>query len=106
MSILVSFRWKGSPGQLLAAYDRELQHPVARDRPRRVSHACAKTDDGMLIVDVWESEDDFRAMTTDPMFQENLRDSGTPEPVSLEVWPVHAAIPAKMRRVPSLAALK
>jgi hypothetical protein len=93
MSVVVLFRWKGDPDQLLAAYDRELEDSVPRSQPRRSSHACARTDDGMLIVDVWESEEAFRAMMEDPAFQKNLRDSGTPEPDSLEVWPMHASIP-------------
>ena len=28
MSVLAVFRWEGDPEALLAAYDRELQHPV------------------------------------------------------------------------------
>jgi hypothetical protein len=27
MSVLVLFRWDGYPDELLAAYDRELEHP-------------------------------------------------------------------------------
>jgi hypothetical protein len=34
MSVLVLFRWEGDPDELLAAYDRELKHPVPRKRPR------------------------------------------------------------------------
>ena len=35
----------------------------------------------MVIVDVWESEEDFRAMMDDAELQQNLRDShpGTPQ---------------------------
>jgi hypothetical protein len=93
MSVLAVFRWKGASDRLLTTYDRELEHPVAREQARRLSHTCAATADGMVIVDVWESEEDFRAMMADPEFQQNLRDSGTPEPDSLEVWPIHATIP-------------
>ena len=32
-------------------------------------------------------------MIDDPEFQQNLRDSGTLDPDSVEVWPVHASIP-------------
>jgi hypothetical protein len=28
MSVLVLFRWEGDPDVLLAAYDREFEHPV------------------------------------------------------------------------------
>ena len=52
MSVLVLFRWEGDPDELLVAYDREMEHPVARVQPRRISHTCAIADDGMVIVDV------------------------------------------------------
>ena len=28
MSVLVLFRWQGAPDELLAAYDKEFEHPV------------------------------------------------------------------------------
>jgi hypothetical protein len=93
MPVLVLFQWKGDTEHLLATYDRELQHPVPREQPRRIAHTCVGTDDGMVIVDVWESEEDFRAMMDDPEFQQNLSDSGTPDPDSVVVLPVHASIP-------------
>jgi hypothetical protein len=93
MAVLVLFQWIGDTEHLLATYDRELQHPVPREQPRRIAHTCAGTDDGMVIVDVWESEEDLRAMMDDPEFKQNLRDSGTPEPHSVDVWPVHTSIP-------------
>jgi hypothetical protein len=34
MSVLVLFRWEGDPDEILAAYDRELKHPVPRKQPR------------------------------------------------------------------------
>lgn len=91
--VLILFRWKGDPDQLIAAYDKELRHPSPREQPRRISHTCAKTRDGMVVVDVWESEEDFRAMMENPAFQQNLREAGTPKPDSVEVLPVHASIP-------------
>jgi hypothetical protein len=47
----------------------------------------------VVIVDVWETEEDFGAMMDDPEFQRNLGDSGTPEPDTLGVWSAHASIP-------------
>ncbi len=41
MAVLVLFKWEGDPDEHLAAYDRELRHPVPRDQPRRISHTCA-----------------------------------------------------------------
>jgi hypothetical protein len=42
MSVLAVFRWEGDPDALLAAYDRELQHSVPRQQPRRLTHVCAR----------------------------------------------------------------
>jgi hypothetical protein len=51
------------------------------------------TDDGMVIIDLWDSRDDFEEMMSDPEFQENLKRAGTPGPDSLEVYEVHATVP-------------
>ena len=93
MSVLVLFRWEGDPDELLAAYDRELEHPIAREQPRRISHTCARADDGMMIVDVWQSREDFQKMMDDPEFRKNLQAAGPPEPQLVEVYEVHATIP-------------
>jgi hypothetical protein len=93
MSVLAIFRWKGDPKNLLSTVDRELENPVARDRPRRQLHVRAQADDGMVIVDLWDSQEDFQAMMEDPEFQKNLQEAGTPDPDVLEVFDVHATIP-------------
>jgi hypothetical protein len=85
MSVLAIFRWRGDSESLLAAVDKELEHPVARDRRHRQAHVRARADDGMVIVDLWDSEEDFRAMVDDPAFQKNLQDAGTPDADVLEV---------------------
>ena len=94
MSVLVLFRWEGDPDELLAAYDREFEHPVPREQPQRISHTCARADDGVVIVDVWQSREDFRKMMEDPEFQKNLEAAGWPtKPQLVEVYEVHASIP-------------
>jgi hypothetical protein len=93
VSVLALFKWEGDPDELLAAYDRELANSVPREQPRRISHTCARADHGMVILDVWESEEDLQKMLDDPEFQKNLEASGTPEPQLLEVYEVHATIP-------------
>jgi hypothetical protein len=94
VSVLVLFRWEGDPDELLAAYDREFEHPVPREQTRRIAHTCARADDGMVIVDVWHSREDFQKMMHDPEFQKNLQAAGYPtEPLLVEVYEVHASIP-------------
>ncbi len=83
---------EGDPDVLVAAYDRELAHPVGREQPRRISHTCATADDGMVIVDVWQSREDFQKMMDDPEFRKNLQAAGVAEPQLLEVYEVHATL--------------
>jgi len=94
MPVLALFRYEGDPNELLAAYDRELAHPVPREQPRRISHTCARADHGMVIVDVWESAEDLEKMLDDPAFQKNLEASGAAKPQLFEVYQVHATIPS------------
>jgi hypothetical protein len=94
MSVLVLFRWEGDPDELLAAYDREFEHPVPREQSQRKSHTCARADDGVVIVDVWQSREDFQKMMEDPEFQKNLEVAGWPtKPQLVEVYEVHTSIP-------------
>jgi hypothetical protein len=57
--VLAVFRWEGDPDALIAAYDRELQHSVPRGQPHRVTHICARGENEVVIVDIWETEDDL-----------------------------------------------
>jgi hypothetical protein len=91
--VLVLFKWEGDPDEQLAAYDRELAHPVPREQPRRISHTCARADDGIVIVDVWESAEDFYEMMNDPVFKSPEAAGWQPEPQLLEIYGVHATIP-------------
>jgi quinol monooxygenase YgiN len=94
VTVLVLFRWEGDPDELLAAYDRELVYPSPREQPRRISHTCARANDGIVVIDVWESREDFQKMMDNPEFQKNLEAAGWPsEPQLVEVYEVHATIP-------------
>lgn len=94
MAVLVLFKWEGDPDELVVAYDRELAHPFPREQPRRISHTCARAKDGIVIVDVWESREDYQKMMDDPEFQKNLEAAGWPtEPQLVEVYEVHATLP-------------
>jgi hypothetical protein len=93
MPVLAVFRWEGDPDALLAAYDRELQHPVPREQPHRVTHICARGENEVVIVDLWETEEDLRRMQEDPEFLRNLEAAGwSSEPIE-QIFQVHATIP-------------
>jgi len=93
MSILAIFRWQGDPKELLSSYDTELEHEAPRHQDQRISHICAGTDDGMVIVDVWKSEKAMRAMLDDPEFHRNMERAGATLPDTPEILPVHRSIP-------------
>jgi hypothetical protein len=93
MSVLVLFRWEGDPDEHLGAYDREFENPIPREQPQRNSHTCVRADDGVVIVDVWHSREDFQKMANDPEFQKNLEAAGWPTKPRVEVYEVHASIP-------------
>ena len=94
MSVLAVFRWQGDPEALLAAYDRELQHSVpAREQPRRVIHICARGDNEVVIVELWESEEARQGMMEDPEFLRNLEAAGWPSEPIEQTYQVHTTIP-------------
>jgi len=93
MSVLAVFRWEGDPDALIAAYDRELQHSVPREQPRRETHICARAENEVVIVDIWETEDDLRSMQNNPEFLRNLEATGFPSDPTETIYEVHATIP-------------
>jgi len=93
MSVLAVFRWQGDPDALLAAYDQELQHAVPREQPHRVTHICARGDHEVVIVDLWETEEDLRRMQETPEFLRNLEAAGWPSEPTEQIYQVHATIP-------------
>jgi heme-degrading monooxygenase HmoA len=92
-AVLAIFTVDGDPETLLAAYDRAMpaiQAGAAEYGSPRM-HACAATDTGITIVDVWESADAFGRFAEHPEFARARRDAGLPDPTTVQVWPVHAA---------------
>ena len=90
MAILALFRWQADPNALVAAYDREMEDapPVTLDQPTRSLHVFARGDDGAVVVDLWENEEDFRRMTEDREFRANVEAAGWPGEPEVEVFQV------------------
>ena len=46
--------------EALDAYDQMVErHEQLQHQPRRRMHVCFETDDGYMVVDVWDSLEDF-----------------------------------------------
>jgi hypothetical protein len=77
------------PGATLEQYDQVRQ---AVDQPLeqgQISHVAGATDDGICVVDVWESRDDFDRFLQEKL-GEQLERAGVPEPQITE-FAVHAS---------------
>jgi quinol monooxygenase YgiN len=76
---------KGDPDALLATI-KETIDPVARVKAPDyggIAHAVARTEDGLLIVNVWESEEGSEAMRQHPEVQaaiERMASAGVSPP--------------------------
>lgn len=61
MSVVVVIKLRGDADKMLQAYDEVMRHPMAIDQATRTLQHAARTDYGLLIVDVWDNREDFIA---------------------------------------------
>ena len=74
-------RIEGDPDHLIRAYrsTAERMHEVGRDHGL-ILHAAARTDDGVMIVNLWPSKEGSESAARDPRRLAALGESGvTPE---------------------------
>ena len=78
-------RIAGDPGELLAGYRRtaERMDGVGRDHGL-ILHAAARTEDGLLIVNLWPSREGSESAARDPRRLATMRE--------------HDLVPERMRR--------
>jgi hypothetical protein len=95
MPILALFRWQGDADALVAAYDREMENApaVTLDQPRRTLHVFARGENEAVVVDLWQSDEDFQRMMDSAEFQEHVAWSGWPSEPDVRVYDVHATMP-------------
>jgi hypothetical protein len=75
-------RFAGDPDELWARVRDHVEPVTSRLAPGHggILNVVARTDDGVLVINVWESEDGRRAMSAEPEVQEAVRSSGVPMP--------------------------
>ena len=95
MPVVALFRWHGDADDLVAAYDREMEKApaVTLDQPHRALHVFARGENGAVVVDLWESDEDFRRMFEDPEFRQSAEAAGWPAEPDVQVYEVHATMP-------------
>jgi hypothetical protein len=90
LAYLTIARFAGDPDALLGQYERssETMSGVGRDHGL-ILHAAGKTDDGLLVVNLWPSEAESEAAAADPRRLEVLAQSGlTPADISREHYEI------------------
>ena len=80
MSVLALITLVGAPDELLAAYDE--MDSVTQNVPYDglVSHVAARTPEGLIMSDIWESEEQLNAYMSHPDFAAALSGGSLPEP--------------------------
>jgi hypothetical protein len=80
------------PGATLEQYDQVLNKmgltPRGAPAPGAISHWVAKTDDGIRIVDVWESKEQF-AKFAEEQIGPYSREAGFPGEPHMRFYEVH-----------------
>ena len=88
MPVLMIATISGDPDDLVPRYERQqglLVEEFDGTPPGFMAHACARTDDGLLITNVVESEETI--WETRPRFQKTADEVGLPEP-DIDVHPI------------------
>jgi hypothetical protein len=90
MAYLTIARFSGDPDKLLERYERssETMSGVGRDHGL-ILHAAAKTDGGLMVVNLWPSKDESEAAARDPRRLAVLEQTGlSPGDISREHYEI------------------
>jgi hypothetical protein len=98
MAVVTMMRFAGDPDELFAKVRDQVDPVTTRLSPKhgRISSIIARTEDGILVVNLWASEEGRQAMAEEPEVQHAVGGAGLPRP-HVEVFEVlthHADDPA------------
>ena len=81
MAVVSMMRFSGDPDELTKAFDE--MGPVTEQLAAKhggLANIVARDADGLLVINVWETEEGRHAMAQEPQILEGLRASGLPQP--------------------------
>lgn len=83
MPIVSMMRIQGDADALAAAMRDHLEPVAERLAPKHggLAHIAARTDDGVLVINLWETDEGRHRMAEEPEIQEALRAAGLPQPL-------------------------
>jgi hypothetical protein len=82
MAVVSMTKMSGDSDELSAKLKEHIR-PVGMElAPKHggLGTIVARTDDGIMVINLWESEDGRHAMAEEPKIQEAVRASGLPQP--------------------------
>ena len=82
MAVVSMMRFSGDPDELLAKIDEHVDPVSQRLAPRHggLANLVARTDDGVLVINLWRDEEGRHAMAQEPEIQEAVNAAGLPQP--------------------------
>jgi hypothetical protein len=82
MAVVSMMKMSGDANELAAKLNEHVR-PVGREfAPKHggLGTIVARTDDGIMVINLWETEEGRHAMAAEPRIQEALRAGGFPPP--------------------------
>ena len=82
MAVLSMMTIKGNPDELVRKVEETINPVAERKAPQYggISSTIVRTDDGIMIVNMWETEQGRHQMADDPEVQQALQNAGFPAP--------------------------
>jgi hypothetical protein len=82
MAVLSMMSIQGDPDELVRKIEETVNPVAERKAPQYggISSTVVRTDDGIMIVNLWETEQGRHDMADDPEVAQALRDAGFPPP--------------------------
>ncbi len=82
MAVLSMMSIQGDADELVAKLQEKVAPVSTRKAPSYggISSTVVRTDDGIMIVNMWETEEGRQKMAEDPEVRQALQEAGFPEP--------------------------
>lgn len=86
--VLAALDFPGNAEELKSCYDEALRRMVDISPARPVLHIAVPRDYGLMICDVWDSEEALQKFRENPDVIEAIRVSGLPDP-TYRIFDIH-----------------
>jgi hypothetical protein len=82
VAVVSMMRFVGDPDELFAKVRDHVDPVTSRlsEKHGGLANVVARTDDGILVINLWEHEEGRQAMAEEPEVQEAVRSVGMPPP--------------------------